>query len=91
MKIAGVNEIAEEFPVVIKIKSCGISMGLSFCLALEIPTGVTQFCEISKGKVTDLKIPVVFFKKICSQPSFFFWNSQKKKKKIRLDWNLRLK
>ena len=73
MEIAGVNKIAEEFPGVIKIKSCGISMGLSLCLALEIPTGVTQFCEISKGKVTVLKIPGVFFKKICSQPSVCFF------------------
>ena len=73
MEIAGVNKIAEEFPGVIKIKSCGISMGLSLGLALEISTGVTQFCEISKGKVTVLKIPGVFFKKICSQPSVCFF------------------
>ena len=72
MEIAWVNKI-EQFPGVIKMKSYGISMGLSFCLALEIPTGVTQFCEISKGKVTDLKIRGVFFKKIRSQPSVCFF------------------
>ena len=73
---------------VIKKKSCGISMGSEsvFFLALEIPMGLTQFCEIfgaeaslqhilsgiSKIKVMNLNIPVVFFKKhVLNEPPLF--------------------
>ena len=48
----------------------------SWFLTFEFPRGATQFYEISKGKVTNLKDPGFFFKKVCSQsPLGFFWNS----------------
>ena len=54
-----------EFPRVFTKNSCGISMGLGFWLCNFHQRGVTQFCRIrrgeslfSKGKVTNLKIPL---------------------------------
>ena len=44
---------------------------------LEIQMGATQFCGISRGEASNLKIPEVIFKKVCPQPPCldFFWNS----------------
>ena len=38
---------------------------------LGIPMGVTRFGEISKDKVTNVKVPGVFFKKVCPQHPLF--------------------
>ena len=65
----------------------------SWFFFLKFPRGATQLCgiskgevfafsKISKGKVTNPKIPGSFFKKVCPQPATlpsprfdFFWNS----------------
>ena len=38
---------------------------------LGIPMRVTRFGEISKDKVTNLKVPGVYFKKVCPQHPLF--------------------
>ena len=50
----------------------------SWFLTLEFPRGLTQFCRISRDKVTNLKILGFFFsEKYILIPFFciFFWNS----------------
>ena len=72
----------------IKKQSCGISHG-SWFLVLEFPSVVVHtilwnflrwsfvFSRISKDKVTNLKIPGIFWKKYVSTTPvwIFFWNS----------------
>ena len=68
-----------------------LNLHKSWFLTLEFPRGATQFYRISKGKerfvfprlskckVTNLKDPGFFIKKVCPQSPFgFFWNSPTK-------------